>query len=196
MENPTQVLVVGAGPVGLLCAFVLATADIQVTIVDAACEPEIGTRAVVVHAGTLDVSRSIERTSILTPSIRSIQALNAIGMADDLVREGIPSTGVQLYDGPHQLLTISNDLLRNKTDYPFLLFLPQHHTERVLSTRLSGVGVKIQWQRKVVSMAPCDGGAQVGFENGPSITTKYVIGADGCRSTVCRHFSEDIKFLS
>ena len=195
MEDPTQVLVVGAGPVGLLCAFVLATADIKVTIVDAAREPEIGTRAVVIHASTLDVSGGIWCPSILTPSFYHIQALNAIGMADDLVREGIPSTGVQLYDGSNQLLTISNDLLRNKTDYPFILFLPQHLTEHVLSRRLVDIGVKIHWQCKVVSMTPCDSGVQVGFENGSSITTQYVVGADGCRSTVRDYFSEDIEFL-
>jgi 3-(3-hydroxy-phenyl)propionate hydroxylase len=56
MENATQVLIVGAGPVGLLCAFALAAADIKVTIVDAAGEPKIGGRAVVIHASTLDVS--------------------------------------------------------------------------------------------------------------------------------------------
>ena len=196
MEDPAQVLVVGAGPVGLLCAFLLATADIQVTIVDAAREPEIGTRAVVVHASTLDVSEGIGYSSMLTLSFCYIQALNSIGIADDLVKEGIQSTGVQVYDGSHQLLAISNDPLRNKTNYPFILFLPQHHTERILSSRLSGLGVKIQWQRKVVSMTPCDGGVQVGFESGSSITTQYVIGADGCRSTVRRHSSEDTEISS
>ena len=67
MEKPAQVLVIGAGPVGLLCAFALATADIQVTIVDAAREPEIGGRAVAIHASTLDVSRIVRYFAMLTP---------------------------------------------------------------------------------------------------------------------------------
>lgn len=57
MEDTTRVLIVGAGTVGLLCAFALAAADIKVTIVDAVHEPEIGGRAVVIHASTLDVSQ-------------------------------------------------------------------------------------------------------------------------------------------
>ena len=67
MENTTQVLIVGAGPVGLLCAFALATAGIKVTIVDAVHEPTIGARAVVIHASTLDVSRNIGCSPILIP---------------------------------------------------------------------------------------------------------------------------------
>ena len=71
MEKPTQVVVVGAGPVGLLCAFALASADIQVTIVDAAPEPEIGGRAVAIHPSTLDVSRSVGYSAMLTPFLFS-----------------------------------------------------------------------------------------------------------------------------
>lgn len=118
------------------------------------------------------------------------QALKAIGIADDLVKAGIQSTGIQFYDGPHHLLTISNALLQNKTDYPFTLFLPQHLTERVLTSRLLSMGIKVQWRHKAVSMTPCDGGVQVGFENSSSITAQYVVGADGSRSTVSRYFSE------
>ena len=105
-----------------------------VTIVDTARKPEIGTRAIVVHASMLDVSRGSGYPFILFVASR----LNAIGITDDLVEEGITSTRVQLYDGPHHLL-------RNKTAYSFILFLPQHLTERVLTSRLSGGGIKVQW---------------------------------------------------
>ena len=92
-----------------------------------------------------------------------------------------------MYDGPHRFLDMSWSYLSGKTDYPFFLLLAQHHTERILVSKLTSLGVSIKWEHKAVSIAAGDGGVTVGFENGSMITARYVVGADGSRSSVRNH---------
>lgn len=62
--------------------------------------------------------------------------------------------------------------------------LAQHHTERILINELTSLGVSIKWEHKAISIAASDGGIIVGFENGSTITGRYVVGADGSHSSV------------
>ena len=55
-----------------------------------------------------------------------------------------------------------------------------------MASKLTSLGVSIKWGHKAVSIAAGDSGVRVGFENGPTITTRYVVGADGSHSSV-RH---------
>ena len=66
--------------------------------------------------------------------------------------------------------------------------LAQHHTERILISELASLGVSIKWEHKAISIAASDGGVTVGFEDGSTITARYVVGADGSHSSVrnCR----------
>ena len=89
-----------------------------------------------------------------------------------------------MYEGPHRFLDISLSSLKGKTNYPFTLLLAQHHTERILINKLSSLGVSVKWEHKAISIAAGDDGVAVGFENGSTITARYVVGADGSRSSV------------
>lgn len=110
-------------------------------------------------------------------------------MADDLVQEGIKGTGYYMYDGPNRFLDMPWSSLEGKTNYPFFLLLAQHHTERILVSKLTSLGASVIWGHRAVSIAAGDGGTTVGFENGSMITTRYVVGADGSRSSVRnRHY--------
>ena len=75
-----------------------------------------------------------------------------------------------------------------KTSFPFVLLLPQHITEDVLVQKLANVGASILRLYKAVGMRKNSKDSQlvdVSFENGQSITAKYVIGADDSKSAVC-----------
>jgi len=110
--------------------------------------------------------------------------LRSIDIADDLVQEGIKGIGYQMFDGSYRFLDMSWSCLDGKTNYPFILLLAQHHTERILINKLIGLGVNIQWGHKAISIAAGDGGVTVGFENGSMITAQYIVGADGSHSSV------------
>src|SRR3954469_21976522 len=97
-----DVIVVGAGPTGLLLAGDLAAAGVSCTVLERRREESNLTRAFGVHARTLEL-------------------LDARGIAADLVATGITVSGL----GP-----VSVDLLSLPTRFPYALVTPQYETER------------------------------------------------------------------
>ena len=85
------------------------------------------------------------------------------------------------------LVSIDFTSLAKYTRYPFGLFLPQNITERVLTEILEDLGVKVLRPRTVTGMEMNEQDpslVNVLFDHGHAITTRYVVGADGARSTV------------
>ena len=77
--------------------------------------------------------------------------------------------------------------LDEKTNFPFVIILPQRTTEGVLRKKLVDLGVSICRPYKAVGMRKNSKDSKlvdVSFENGQSITAEYVIGADGSKSVV------------
>ena len=80
-------------------------------------------------------------------------------------------------------------LLAEYTKYPFITAVPQHVTERILSTVLQELGVTVYRPHRVVEIVPNTEDSEltdVTFENGHVLRTRCVVGADGARSTVSR----------
>ena len=89
------------------------------------------------------------------------------------------------------LLGVEFDGLIGKTHFPFSILIPQHMTEATLNQKMEDAGVTAFRPYKAVGMRenPKDSRlVDVSFENGKSITARYVIGADGPRSTVHASF--------
>lgn len=168
--SSTKLLVVGAGPAGMACALSAWYSGIKdVTIVDAVEQGDHSSRAMVIHAATLE-------------------ALDTIRCASNIVERGIKSSAMNYYDRSDSLLmNVDFDGLIGKTNFPFYLLLPQHITEEVLGAKLKELGIPVFRPYKAVGMRenPKDGVAvDVSFENGQSITAQYVVGADGSQSVV------------
>ena len=118
--TPTRpdVVVVGAGPVGLVAAAELARRGVSIRIIDKLPGPLPESRAIAVHARSLDM---FER----------------LGLVDQIIDTGHKSVGMQMYAESRQLFHTPFDSVDSA--FPFTLVTPQPETERVLTRRLHGL---------------------------------------------------------
>ncbi|KAI9446223.1 FAD/NAD-P-binding domain-containing protein [Lactarius indigo] len=168
--SSTKLLVVGAGPAGMACALSAWYSGIKdVTIVDAVEQGEHASRAMVIHAATLE-------------------SLDTIRCANGLVERGIKVSAMNYYDRTDALLmNVDFDGLIGKTNFPYYLLIPQHITEEVLGNKLKELGIPVFRPYKAVGMRENSNDSRavdVSFENGQSITAQYVVGADGAQSAI------------
>lgn len=165
MTTPyADVLVVGAGPTGLLLAGDLARAGVNVTILERRRNESNLTRAFVVHARTLEL-------------------LDARGVADELIKTG-KTVGVMQLIGSLDL-----DLSHLPSRFPYLLSTPQYNTERILEDRARGLGVKIVNAAEAIGLGQGPDGVNVDVrtDEGAQVwRARYVVGADGVHSAVRR----------
>lgn len=173
-----DVVVVGAGPTGLLLAGDLAATGLSVTLVERRPRTAANlTRAFAVHARTLEL-------------------LDARGLADPLVTTGRRIDRIRPFGG----MPLSLQRLRSR--YPFALITPQYETEKLLERRALSTGVDIQYDSRVIGLRqdrdtvtldlrPTDTANTPDTPTGAPGTTptrrihaRHVVGADGVRSTV------------
>ncbi|MGN9759119.1 FAD-dependent monooxygenase [Streptomyces sp. SD31] len=163
--NPTHpVLVVGSGPTGLLLAGDLAAAGVPVTLVEKRPHKISNlSRAFGVHA-------------------RTLEQLDARGLADDLLATGSTITELRLFR------RLSLDLGTLPSRFPFLLITPQYEVERLLERRARELGVEFLFESEVVGLRQDDSGVDLDVRgpDGAVVTRRaaYVVGADGHRSAV------------
>jgi 2-polyprenyl-6-methoxyphenol hydroxylase-like FAD-dependent oxidoreductase len=117
---------------------------------------------------------------------RALEALDDLGLAEELVAHGQQVPAFSLWDGRRRLARI--DFTRLDTRFPFLLDVPQHHTEGALRGYLDRYGVRVEQATELVGMTPCaaEVSAQLRRPNGgvETVAAAYVVGCDGARSTV------------
>ena len=117
----------------------------------------------------------------------NIQALDTLQCAEPLIELGVKATRFKLRERSSPLLSVDFGFLAKYTRYPFGLLLPQNITERILTEQLDKLGVKVFRQHKVIGMKRHGQNGDVvdvSFENSHVISARYVVGADGARSTV------------
>ncbi|KVC51288.1 FAD-dependent monooxygenase [Burkholderia diffusa] len=163
------VLIVGAGPTGLAAAMALARARVPVRIIDRLAAPAPHSRAIGIQARTLE----------LLEQHRAVEPFLALGHR---------AHAAALHADGRVIARLDFDPLQ--TRYPYLLFLDQSITERLLAEHLAGFGVTVE---RGVTLTACDAGATSldvtirgadGREQ--AFAPSYLIAADGAHSTV-RH---------
>lgn len=159
----TDVLIVGAGPVGLATAVVLTQRGHTVTIVDNQDEGANTSRAAVVHAHTLEV-------------------LQPYGVTADLVARGVHTPTFAIRDRDDLLIAVPFNEL--PTTYPYALMISQADTENYLLNRLLALGGKVIRPVTVTTVTQDDTGVTATFADGEQILARYLVGADGLHSTV------------
>jgi 2-polyprenyl-6-methoxyphenol hydroxylase-like FAD-dependent oxidoreductase len=163
-STTSNVIVVGAGPTGLLLAGDLAAAGHPVTVLERR-SPEVSnlTRAFGVHARTLEV-------------------LDARGLADPLVKTGRTIADLRLF----RRLTL--DLSTLPSQFPYLLITPQYEVEHLLESRAVEAGVELRYHTELVGLDQDPDGvtARVRAADGTEsrLRAAYLAGTDGHRSTV------------
>lgn len=167
-SGTTDVLVVGAGPTGLLLAGDLAAQGLSVTLVERRPQ-ETGnmTRAFAVHARTLEL-------------------LGTRGLADELIATGTLLTRMRLFG------RLSLDLSRLRTRFPFLLITPQYEVESLLKRRARKAGVTFRYGTELLGLSQSAARdtvtAEIQDTDGARSTLEagFLVGTDGVRSAV-RH---------
>jgi 2-polyprenyl-6-methoxyphenol hydroxylase-like FAD-dependent oxidoreductase len=161
-----EVVVVGAGPTGLMLACELAQAGLRPRLLEERTDQRNITRAFAVHARTLEL-------------------LDARGLADELLSRGVAV--YQIAPAPGAML----DLREVHTRYGMILVAPQSGTERVLEARAEELGVEIARGAEVVGLRQDGDGVTVELAGGDTARAGYVVGCDGAHSAVRRHIGVD-----
>ncbi|MFI0988689.1 FAD-dependent monooxygenase [Streptomyces exfoliatus] len=160
----TDVLVIGAGPTGLLLAGDLATAGIDVTLVERRPHGLSNmTRAFGVHA-------------------RTLEQLDARGLADELLTKGTPLPRARLFG------RLDLDLTRLPSRFNHLLVTPQYEVERLLERRARDAGVTFRYGTELRGLhqdADTVTAELTGPDGAPlTLGARHLVGTDGVRSAV------------
>ena len=169
MADP-ELLIVGAGPTGLVLALWLAKLGVRFRIIDLTGEPGTTSRALAVQARTLELYRQLDLADAVVERGHKVPAVN-------LWTRGKPAARI-----PFE--TIGRDL----TAYSFLEIFPQDEHERLLIERLAEVGVSVERRTELLGFTERGEriSAQLRRADGAqeSCEVRYVAGCDGARSRV------------
>ena len=163
-----DVVVVGAGPVGLTAALAVRALGRPVTVVEAGAMDRVrpGSRAIFLHRFTLQILERIRP-----------------GLGHELSSHGLAwSTKRTLYRGREVFRRTYPPPMAHAL--PAATSLPQIVTERVLHAACIDAGVEFIWNSEVAKVPLAAGRVWIEGEGGPIAAARYVIGADGSRSAV------------
>lgn len=156
-----DVVVVGAGPTGLMLACELALGGVKAWLLEERTDVPNITRAFAVHARTLEL-------------------LDARGLADELLTRGIHVREIAPPGGA------TLNLRELHTRFGMVLMVPQSGTEHLLEARANELGVEIVRGAQVVGLTQDDDGVTVELAGRDAMRADYVVGCDGAHSTVRR----------
>ena len=167
MPAELPVLIVGAGPTGLMLAGELARYGVGCRLVDKRTTPLNTSRAVAVQARTLEIFASL-------------------GIADELIALGTKYHGMSAYTGTKRLAHVTMDEL--ESPFPFVLGVPQSDTETVLAKRLAGFGLSPEWSTELTGFTADDSGVTVALKkpdgSPETVRCRWLVGCDGAHSPV------------
>ena len=166
----TDVLIVGAGPTGLMLANQLARRGVRVAVVDRHAGPARETRALGVQARTLEIYAQLGIVA------RALE-LGRIATGANLWAQGRKTARVPLGEAG-----------RGLTPYPYILILGQDDNERIMGDKLREAGVAVQWNTELVALAQAADKvtATLRQPDGSSrqVEAAWVGGCDGAHSAV------------
>ncbi len=166
----TSVLIVGAGPTGLMLANQLVRRGVTPIIIDRHSGPAQQTRAIGVQARTLEI-------------------YSKMGLAGQALELGQITAGANMWANGRPMARIPvGDIGKNLSPFPFILMLGQDDNERIMGAKLSELGVSIQWNTELIAFEQKADhvDAQLRQPDGTvrAITAAWVAGCDGSRSAV------------
>jgi 2-polyprenyl-6-methoxyphenol hydroxylase-like FAD-dependent oxidoreductase len=166
----SDVLIIGAGPTGLVLALWLTKLGVKVRIVDKATEPGTTSRALAVQARILELYRQLDLAGTVIARGHRVPAVNLWVRGEAAARLSFENVGAGL------------------TPYPFLQIFPQDQHERLLIERLEALGVTVERRTELTGFAQ-DENRVIARLRGPDgqeveCEASYIAGCDGARSVV------------
>ena len=169
--GPCDVLVVGAGPVGLALACELRRHGVSCRVVDSNDGPT-----------PLNESRALGLQA------RTLEVFHHIGVIDAVLESARKVHGVSAYSEGRRVIHLSFDFEGLETPYPFIAILPQSRTERVLLDRLAALGGSVERGTTLEGLAQDAAGVTARLVDGSGTPrearARWVVGCDGARSAV------------
>jgi 2-polyprenyl-6-methoxyphenol hydroxylase-like FAD-dependent oxidoreductase len=170
MNSDMQVLIVGAGPTGLMMAGELARRGVRCRLIDKAPRPSPFSKALAVQARTLEL-------------------LERIGLADRAVASGRKIHGLSGHSDGKRIIHISLDPIESR--YNYVLSIPQSETERLLGEHLAGLGITAEREVELVGLTQGRDAVEAVLRRPDRDAVElfhvpWVIGCDGPHSAVRR----------
>ena len=170
VDIETEVLIVGAGPAGLMMACQLALQHIRFRIIDKKEYPTNYSGALIIQA-------------------RSVEILNQMGIAHKVIREGIIANNINiLFNGKRLLKIPVKNIGSGLTPFPYLLMVKQSKTEQLLTEVINDHGVSVERKTELLSFSQDSDGVTTRIKclDGKieTIKTQYLIAADGGQSAI------------
>jgi 2-polyprenyl-6-methoxyphenol hydroxylase-like FAD-dependent oxidoreductase len=164
------VLIVGAGPTGLVLALWLTRLGIPVRIIDKTADPGTTSRALAVQARTLEL-------------------YHQIGLADAVIAGGVKVANLNFWvHGARAARIPLQDIGEGLSPYRFALVFPQDAHERLLIERLDAAGVRVERRTQLLRFTQQGDGvlATLQLADGTEEVCEaaYITGCDGAASTV------------
>jgi 2-polyprenyl-6-methoxyphenol hydroxylase-like FAD-dependent oxidoreductase len=192
VKTISEVLVVGAGPVGMFTALRLAENGIGVQLIDQESCTAGHSYACALHP-------------------RTLQLLDEVGIAQDAIKLGHLIETVAFYEGAYRRADIKLSLL--PVQFPFVLVLPQNAIEDLLEQKLKQkAGVEVRWNHRLADLEMKNGVAtatidelamegkgysvpdfEMAVKKTLSINAEFVVGADGQGSIVRQRLNIDYE---
>ena len=170
-QSDVPVAIVGAGPTGVMLAIDLARRGVRVRIFDKQPRRSRETRAIGIHARTLEV-------------------FHQLGIVEEFLELGHRVTGMTVHTCARRSTRVRFGGL--DSPYPFVLMLGQSETQRILDQRLEQLGITIERGVSVLELEHHANAVELnlrgaGAEREQTVLADWVVGCDGAHSVVRRH---------
>jgi len=180
LSAPAQVLIVGAGPSGLILALTLLKNGITVRIIEKSLLPRIG-----------------QRGPAITP--RSLEVFEFLGIVDPVMQQSLPTPIVRMYKGPEGVEILKEfeiaPILESTPAIPHInmRFFGQQNLEKIINTEIKKYNSSVELGVELVSLEQFENRVEVKLHKKNSETLEFeeeiskyewVVGADGARGVV------------
>src|SRR5579863_139710 len=164
----SDVLIIGAGPTGLVLALWLAKLGVTVRIIDKTAGPGTTSRALAVQARTLELYRQLDLADAVVARGQRVPAVNLWARGERAARLGFEVIGADL------------------TPYSFMEIFPQDEHERLLIERLTACGVTVERGSELLRFREEADGVRATVRTAQGaeaqLTARYIAGCDGVHS--------------